>query len=171
MSLKSNIDIHEIYDYVQTLSDIYRSLLVINDAVASGKLKDFTTRVDLSDNEIKVIYNLPQYWAWVEEGRPPSTAHRPPALQPSILQWIRDKNIHASAGQDGKVPTDEQLSWAITKSIHKKGYSGRPMLMKSLQDGKPIIDRIVGNAAEAMGKKEIDEDLIHIFDGIKDIKL
>ena len=97
--------------------------------------------------------------------------HRPPALQPSILQWIKDKNIHANAGTNGKVPTDEQLSWAITKSIHKKGYSGRPMLKKSLQDGKPIIDRIVQNAAEAMGQKEIDDDLIHVFDGMKTIKL
>ena len=170
MSLTADIDIHELYDDVQQLSDVYRSLLVINDAVASGKLKDFTTKVELTDTEIKVIYNLPQYWAWVEEGRPPTTMHRPPALQPSILDWIRQKNIHPNS-TNGKVPTDEQLSWAITKSIHKKGYSGRPMLKKSLQDGKPIIDRIVGNAAEAMGQKEIDNDLIDVFDGLKDIKI
>ena len=61
MSLKNNIDIHTIFDDVQQLSDVYRSLLVINDAVASGKLKDFTTKVELTDTEIKVIYNLPQY--------------------------------------------------------------------------------------------------------------
>lgn len=171
MSLTANIDIHELYDDVQQLSDIYRSLLVVNDAVASGQLKDFSTQVKLTDTTIDVIYNLPEYWHWIEEGRPPSTMHRPPALQPSILQWIKDKNIHPTAGSNGKIPTEEQLSWAITKSIHKKGYSGRPMLKKSLQDGKPIIDRIVRNAAEAMGQKEISDDLVHVFDGIKTIKI
>lgn len=171
MALNVNIDVHELYDDVKQLADVYRSLLVINDAVASGKLKDFTTAIDLSGNNIKVIYNLPFYWHWVENGRPPSTTHNPPPLQPSILQWIKDKNIKAD-GRDGKKPpSDVQLSWMITKSIHEKGYSGRPMLKKSLHDGQPIIERICNKAAEALGKKEIDEDLIHVFDGVETIKI
>lgn len=165
MSLSTNIDIHEIYDLTQTLSDVYRSLLTINDAVASGQLRDFSTKVELSDTELKIIYNLSFYWQWVEEGRPPSTAHKPPPLQPSILQWIKDKNIHASE-VDGRIPSDEQLSWMITRKIHQKGYSGRPMLKKSLQDGKPIIEQMCGIAADAIGMKEIEPDILHVFDGL-----
>lgn len=165
--LDNNIDITSVWDLADELATVYRNLLVINDAVASGQLKDFAYEVKVEPTKLTVSYKLPKYWKWVEDGRPPSVAHKPPALQPAILQWIRDKGIHAN----GNV-SDEQLSWAITKSIHKKGYSGRPMLYKHLIDGKPVIDKMIELCADAMGQKEIDADLKTCLDGLdKTIKL
>lgn len=166
MSLTKDMDITYVYDLVNTLAQGYRTLLVVNDKVATGKLKDFTTRVEITDDNLKVIYNLPEYWQWVEDGRPPSTMHRPPALQPAILDWIEQRNIVPRAGKDGKIPSNEELSWMITKKIHKAGYKGKPMLKQSLEDGKQVIDNIVYMAAQAVGQREIDEELVHVFDGM-----
>jgi hypothetical protein len=44
-----------------------------------------------------------------------------PTLQKSILDWINKKGIGGKANKDGNVPTSEQLSWAISKSIHLHG--------------------------------------------------
>jgi hypothetical protein len=167
MGLQSNINLTQVYDLTKQLADLYKSLLVANNAVATGKLKDFTTAVQVSETELKIIYNLPFYWQWLEDGRPPTTRHNPPPLQPSILDWIREKGITPKAGKNGKIPTQTQLSWAITRKIHKDGYRGRPMLKESLQSGKPIINQITNIVADAVGLKEIQPDLIHVFDGMK----
>lgn len=171
MGLDKSVNLVQVWNLVKELSDIYRNLLVVNDAVATGKLKDFTTAVQVSETELKIIYNLPLYWQWLEQGRPPTTRHAPPPLQPSILDWIREKGITPRAGKNGKVPTDVQLSWAITRTIHKQGYKGRPMLRQSITDGNKQINEIIGIVQDAVGLKEIEPDLVHVFDGLKTIKL
>lgn len=169
MGLASNINLTQVYDLTKQLADLYRNLLVVNDAVATGKLKDFTTAVEVTETELKIIYNLPFYWQWLEDGRPPTTRHNPPPLQPSILDWIREKGIQPKAGKNGKIPTIEQLSWAITRKIHQQGYRGRPMLKESLQSGKPIINDIKNIVADAVGLKEIQPEIVRVFDGLKTI--
>jgi hypothetical protein len=42
-------------------------------------------------------------------------------LQKSILDWINKKGISGKANAQGNVPTSEQLSWGISKSIHLNG--------------------------------------------------
>lgn len=44
-----------------------------------------------------------------------------PTLQKSILSWIKKKGITGKANKQGNVPTSEQLSWGISKSIHLNG--------------------------------------------------
>lgn len=44
-----------------------------------------------------------------------------PTLQETILSWIESKSITARATTKGVIPTSEQLSWAISKSIHMHG--------------------------------------------------
>lgn len=44
-----------------------------------------------------------------------------PTLQQQILKWVESKSITPRANSRGKVPTQEQLSWAISKSIHRDG--------------------------------------------------
>lgn len=166
-----NVDLTQVYNLTKQLADMYRNLLVTNNAVATGKLKDFTTAVEVTETELKILYNLPFYWEYVEDGRPPTTRHNPPPLQPSILDWIREKGITPRAGKNGKTPTLEQLSWAITKKIHKLGYKGRPMLKQSITDGQQQINEIVNIVADAVGLQEIEPDLIHVFDGLKTIKI
>jgi hypothetical protein len=44
-----------------------------------------------------------------------------PTLQQAILSWIKKKGISGKANAQGNVPTSEQLSWGISKSIHLNG--------------------------------------------------
>ena len=44
-----------------------------------------------------------------------------PTLQQAILSWIKKKGITGKANKQGNVPTEEQLSWGISKSIHMHG--------------------------------------------------
>jgi len=44
-----------------------------------------------------------------------------PTLQQAILSWIKKKGISGKANAQGNVPTEEQLSWGISKSIHLNG--------------------------------------------------
>lgn len=44
-----------------------------------------------------------------------------PTLQQIILAWIERHSITPRANKSGTIPTKEQLSWAISKSIHRDG--------------------------------------------------
>lgn len=69
------------------------------------------------------IYGSP-YIQTLIDGRPPTSSGAKkgsPTLQQIILQWIGTKGIQPTPTASGRIPTVEQLSWAISKSIHKKG--------------------------------------------------
>lgn len=58
------------------------------------------------------------------DGRAPTSAGATkgsPTLQQTILDWIQSRSITARANTKGIIPTTEQLSWAISKSIHMHG--------------------------------------------------
>ena len=58
------------------------------------------------------------------DGRKPTSAGAKkgnPTVQQSVLKWIRAKGIRP---QEASM-SDVSLSWAISKSIHKKGYRGK----------------------------------------------
>jgi hypothetical protein len=93
------------------------------------------------------------------DGRPPTSAGAStgsPTLQQIILSWIRTKGI-APRPQKGKIPTLEQLSWAISKSIHIHGD-----LLYQHGGGNDIFDGIIttdriNNLLNLVGEKYFNE--------------
>lgn len=64
------------------------------------------------------------YLSTLWEGRKPTSPNAKkgsPTLQEILLEWIKSKSIVPIALADGNIPTLEQLSWAMAKSMHKKG--------------------------------------------------
>jgi hypothetical protein len=60
-----------------------------------------------------------------------------PTLQQAILSWIKKKGITGKANEQGNVPTEEQLSWGISKSIHLNGtrlyqQGGKPNIFEPI---------------------------------------
>lgn len=53
-----------------------------------------------------------------------------PTLQQALLEWIKRKGITPRPNDKGKIPTQEQLSWSMSRVIHAHGTllhrSGRP---------------------------------------------
>lgn len=54
-------------------------------------------------------------------GRTKNRQRSTPTLQQALLEWIKNKGIIARATKNGKIPTAEQLSWAMSKVIHERG--------------------------------------------------
>lgn len=61
-----------------------------------------------------------------------------PTLQQIIRAWIDQKSITPRANANGIIPTLDQLSWAISKSIHAKGT-----LLYQRGGGNNIYDTII----------------------------
>jgi hypothetical protein len=81
---------------------------------ASGRTEK-SLRV-VANNEDGELYGAKSIGALID-GRGPTKLGNSggPTLREAILQWIDDKGIQPETG------TREGLSWAISKSIHKKG--------------------------------------------------
>jgi len=72
-------------------------------------------------------------------GRGPTKPNAPkgnPTLQQSILSWLQAASITPrEAGM-----SQESLSWAISKSIHKNGYKGKGDIFKDVLTENKIAD-------------------------------
>jgi hypothetical protein len=69
------------------------------------------------------IYGSPFIQTLID-GRPPTSPNAQkgsPTLQQALLQWINTKGIQPTPNDKGVIPTLEQMSWAMSQSIHKKG--------------------------------------------------
>ncbi len=75
------------------------------------------------------------------DGRKPTSQNArkgSPTLQQIIRKWIDEKGISPRAKANGVIPTKDQLSWAISKSIHVNGT-----LLWQRGGGNNIFDSIL----------------------------
>lgn len=152
-TLANYIDVTKLYDYTKELADLYRDNLQNCDAVASGKLINFPYHIDFQEASLRVFFDLPEYYYYIEEGRGPTRRSEGGALFPAIQEWVRRKNITPTKGDL------DSLAWAITKSIHRKGYfgldhHGKHPLKNALDRAKQtgLIDKIRGAVVDGMGE-------------------
>lgn len=92
------------------------------------------------EDKILTVYASP-FIGTLIDGRPPTSADATkgsPTLQQAILKWIGERGISARADTKGRIPTQEQLSWAISKSIHRDGD-----LLYQRGGGNNIFDKII----------------------------
>jgi hypothetical protein len=95
---------------------------------ATGKTAD-SIREESTDTGF-TIFGGQQIFALVD-GRKPTSAGATagnPTLQEEIFKWIKAKSISPKDSSMSKL----SLSWAISKSIHEKGYKGNKNLFKSV---------------------------------------
>ena len=86
--------------------------------------KRFANSITSEYNEESLTISASPFIRVLIDGRPPTRPNAPkgnPTLQQIIRKWIDEKNISPRANQNGIIPTKEQLSWAISKSIHVNG--------------------------------------------------
>lgn len=86
--------------------------------------KGFAPSISYEVGEDFLIITASPYIRVLIDGRRPTRPGAPkgsPTLQQAILAWINRHSIVGRANKQGVVPTAEQLSWAISKSIHLYG--------------------------------------------------
>lgn len=119
----------QIEKLVEQLANLYRSNLV--ESIATGELLDFTFRINLQGNYFEVIFLLPEYWQYVENGR---RAGKQPPIE-AIEDWIRVKPIIPYA-INGKVPDTRQLAFLIARKIGREGIEGKKPLTNAMYSDK-----------------------------------
>lgn len=93
-------------------------------SVSKGFAPSFETSIEEFEYGISLTIYASAYIRVLIDGRKPTrdgAKRGNPTLQQIIHKWIIRHGIVPKAKKDGKVPTIEQLSWAISKSIHLRG--------------------------------------------------
>jgi hypothetical protein len=86
--------------------------------------KRFADSVRYDATENSLIISGDKHIGVLVNGRPPTSSNPergPKTLQQLILEWIPTKSIVPRADAKGRIPTVEQLSWMVSRSIHMKG--------------------------------------------------
>ncbi len=86
--------------------------------------KRFAPSIESVIDETSVTIYASPYIRTLIDGRGPTRANAPkgnPTLQQIIRKWIDERSISPRPNAAGKIPTLDQLSWAISKSIHAHG--------------------------------------------------
>lgn len=143
----------------------YKNNLKKNNRIATGKLHD-TAKCEVVKGEYTVVIHLQDYWKWVEGGRDKTKNGGNGELRRKILEWLEVKRILPTPMKNGKLPTPEQLAYAISTQIHqgskKKpqgGYEGTQDLWKATET---IYDRFQQEIYDAIDK-DFDSAIINIF--------
>lgn len=154
------IDLTPIYDIAQEISDIYIRRLEQGNINASGALssgaKDWDVQYD--GNLFRITLNLPEHYKYVEYGRKPGKFPPPDAIR----EWIRVKRIVPRAYK-GKLPTQEQLVYLISRKIAKKGIPARHPLEDTIEEVRG------GNTFNKLTQSIADIIMIDITNDLKNI--
>ena len=93
--------------------------------------------VKMDDSAWLISISLEEYWKYIENGRR-AGAKMPPLS--AIENWIRVKQIlpHSMTLKSGKtvIPSIQQLSFLIARSISQKGIKPRPFFKQSFEAAK-----------------------------------
>lgn len=86
--------------------------------------KRFADSIEMEVEDDSLTITASPYIRTLIDGRPPTSPNAikgNPTLQQIIRKWIDTKGIAPRPNQFGVIPTLDQLSWAISKSIHMYG--------------------------------------------------
>lgn len=138
----------------------YKGSLARNKINASGNLSETAKAYgkvegsSLGKYEYQVIFDLADYWFYVENGRRPGK--RPPIS--AIEQWIADKGVQPHPRANGSVPSTKQLAFAISSKIAREGtqyyqMGGTKVLHDAINEESPVLDAIVDRIGVLLDKE------------------
>lgn len=128
----------------------------LQDHKASGNLlAQLSMNIIQDGTKFEIRLEGPEYGIFLENGTKP---HFPP--MENILQWIRIKPVLPRANANGKLPTDKQLAYLISRKISRVGTEGIHLFDKVV-DQYNYTERLALAIAQEL-TKEFDEE--HIKD-------
>lgn len=149
------IDLKPIESIAQRVVDAYRKILADEGINASSRLSD-SAEVEVSLNNTKLVISLmlEEYWKYVEYGRGPGK--RPPI--DAIENWVRIKPVIPDA-RNGKIPTQRQLAYLISRKIGWEGTHSRHAINKTVYSDamEEIINDIRNEIVRQLNQILLDE--------------
>ena len=98
--------------------------------------------MNVNGNFYEIEFNAPACWKYANDGRPPGKM--PPVNV--IADWVKRRNITPYALKNGRLPTTDQLAFAIAKKIGRDGTTGIHFLEKSIDEQKSYWDDKISEA-------------------------
>lgn len=155
--------IEELKLWGELLADDYKEKLKNEGITASGKLVNSVKVLFKNSGTLyEVSLQLEDYYKYIEGGRGATRNNGDGELRRAILDWIRVKPI-LPRPYNGKLPTENQLAYLISRKIHKLGYEGKQPLKRTLDENKDAIYRDIEKAL----KKDLSIDVLNILKTIK----
>lgn len=115
-------------EYGMKLRNLYQDNLIRSDRIASGDLLNSVEFIVTKDNySIQVSLQLAKYFRYVEWDTKP---HWPPVS--AILNYIKIKPVIPDE-MDGKLPTEKQLAFLISRKISEEGTKGSNDLHEAIK--------------------------------------
>lgn len=116
-------------EYAQAVQSVYRQRLEASGRRATGQLiASVRCRVESGDRAFEVTMTLEDWWKYVEYDTRP---HWPP--RDAILKWIRVKPVIPRPDGRGRIPTERQLAYLISRKIARVGTEGSHDLRNTLE--------------------------------------
>lgn len=131
MNERENTNIQRVLEALgDQIIDVYRRKLYEGGTNATGLLGNSLSCIVKTEDGIYDLYlSLQNYWKYVENGRQPGKF--PP--MDVIKQWIQIKPVIPDA-RTGKLPTIDQLTFLISRSIAINGIQPKNYLENTLRE-------------------------------------
>ncbi len=156
--------IETLQEWGEIIAQQYKDTLNNEGITASGKLVDSVRSVFSHNGTVyEVSLSLEDYWKSIEYGRPPTQNSGNGELRRAILKWIDVKPV-IKRPYNGKLPTDEQLAYLISRKIHTLGYEGRHPLKRTIDELRADILKDIEEAIQKDLNKEV-LIVLHTIDG------
>lgn len=142
-------------EYARDLKELYQYNLNYDNAVASGELINSVRYLfQHNGSRYEVSLQLSDYWKYVENGR--RSGKFPPVDK--ILNWIRVKPV-LPRPYNGKLPTEQQLAFLISRKIAREGTKARNILELTLEELNEEYDDKISEAL-TLDLSDIADDML-----------
>lgn len=156
--------IETLQEWGEIIAQQYKDTLNNEGITASGKLVNSVKTVFSQNGGIyEVSLQMEEYWRAIEEGRGPTKNTGNGELRRAILDWIRIKPV-VPRPYNGKLPTEEQLAYLISRKIHTLGYEGRYPLKRTIDELRADIIRDITEAVQ----KDLNKDVLVMLHTIEE---
>ena len=132
----------------------YQENLIESDRKASYNLiESIQYHTVINGTEFAIDLEMADYWKYVEDDTRP---HWPPVDK--ILEWVRIKPVLPNPDTSGKLPTEKQLAFLISRKISEVGTTGSHDLERTLQE--------IEYDWEERIMESLDQDIMDSFDSL-----
>lgn len=151
--------VEELEIWGELIASEYKDKLNSEDISASGRLANSVKVLFRNSGRLyEVCLQLEDYYKYIEGGRGVTRNNGDGQLRRAILDWIRVKPILPQP-YDGKLPTENQLAYLISRKIHNLGYEGKRPLGRTIDENKRDIYRDIERALQ----KDLNTDVLKIL--------
>lgn len=135
-------------EYGAKIRDLYREKNIEAGYDPAAELQNISFNVESGDGNFAIVFNLPEYWRWAENGRGPGKMP-PPG---SLMKWMEFNQILPSQVQlpNGKsyIPSMQSLEFLIRRKIGRDGTEGKHTWEATENEIRDSLVNAVKNAIE-----------------------